>query len=180
MNNRVWRKAEHLLRKTCTKVSIMPRRCPKTTDLSLLLCYVEPALAISHSLHILICFFPVFNCYIQTSTALLSNTTRRPAICSHTDAFNLLGDEFGEKKDSSQTDGAETEMKSVGGEPCLYMHGWWKNVSLNGSQLSTALRTAKTRQGNKIWDNYWYTAITNYPPSPTVSFCAEMHTCHTD
>lgn len=59
-------------------------------------------------------------------------------------------------------------MKSAGGEPCLYMHGWWKNVSLNGSQLSTALGTAKTSQGNKIWHYYYYyTAIINYPLSLT-------------
>lgn len=58
-----------------------------------------------------------------------------------------------------QTDSRKTEMKRVGGEPCLYMHGWWKNVSLNGSQLSAALRTAKTSQGNKIWHYYYYTAI---------------------
>lgn len=63
----------------------------------------------------------------------------------------------------------ETEMKSAGGEPCLYMHGWWKNVSLNGSQLSTALRTAKTCQGNKIWHYYYYPAIINYPLSPLLS-----------
>ncbi len=79
----------------------------------------------------------------------------------------LLCDVLGEKRDSRQTDSRETEMKSAGGEPCLYMHGWWKNVSLNGSQLSAALRTAKTSQGNKIWHYYYYyTAIINYPFSP--------------
>lgn len=63
----------------------------------------------------------------------------------------------------------ETEMKSAGAQPRLYMHGWWKNVSLNGFQLSTALRTAKTSQGNKIWHHYYYTAILNYPLAFTVS-----------
>lgn len=65
---------------------------------------------------------------------------------------------------------SETEMKSAGGEPCLYMHGWWKNVSLNGSQLSLALRIAKTSQGNKICHYYYYTAIINYPLSLTFFF----------
>lgn len=78
-------------------------------------------------------------------------------------------------------------MKSAGGEPCLYMHGWWKNVSLNGSQLSTALRTAKTRRGNKIWHYYYYPAIINYPLSPSLpnfhclcSFLSTHAHVHTD
>lgn len=41
-------------------------------------------------------------------------------------------------------------MQSAGEQPCPYMHGWWKNVSLNGSQLSTALRKARPSHGNKI------------------------------
>lgn len=68
------------------------------------------------------------------------------------DTLSPVNDEFGEKRDSSQTDRGvrmrQKEMKRAGGEPCLYMHGWWKNVSPNGTQLSTALRTAKTRQEN--------------------------------
>lgn len=78
-------------------------------------------------------------------------------------------------------------MKSAGGEPCLSMHGWWKNVSLNGSQLSAALTRAKTSQGNKIWHYHcYYTAIINYPLSLLLSLSfwlssidAHVHTHHT-
>lgn len=74
----------------------------------------------------------------------------------------------------------QTGTASAWGEPCLYMHGWWKNVSLNGSQLSAALRTAKTSRGNKTY--YYNTAIINYPLSLiiTVSFAltyTHLHTC---
>ena len=95
----------------------------------------------------------------------------------YADALNLLYDVLSEKRDSRQTAEGwrETEMKSAGGEPCLYMHGWWKNVSLNGIQLSTALRTAKTSQGNKIWHHYYYyTAILNYPLSLLLSLSLSL------
>lgn len=78
-----------------------------------------------------------------------------------------------------QTDSRETEMRSAGAAPCLYMHARWKNVSLNGSQLSAALRTAKTSQGNKIWHYYYYyyAAIINYPLSLTFTvFLTQTHT----
>lgn len=67
---------------------------------------------------------------------------------------------------------SETAMRSAGGEPCLYMHGGWKNVSLNGSQLSAALRTAKTSQGNKIWHYYYYTL--------QLSITLSLFLCNTD
>lgn len=83
-------------------------------------------------------------------------------------------------KERQQTDSRETAMKSAGGQPCLYMHGWWKNVSLNGSQLSAALTRAKTGQGNKIWHYYcYYTAIINYPLSSAFTVClAYVHMHH--
>ena len=72
-------------------------------------------------------------------------------------------------------------MRSAGAAPCLYMHARWKNVSLNGSQLSAALRTTKTSQGNKIWHYYhyyyYYAAIINYPLSLTFTvFLTPTHT----
>ena len=79
-----------------------------------------------------------------------------------------------------QTDSRETEMKSAGGQPCLYMLGWWKNVSLNGFQLSAALTRAKISHGYKIWHYYcYYTAIINYLLSLTVTVSlAHVHTHH--
>lgn len=89
------------------------------------------------------------------------------------DALNPLTDVFGERE-RQQPDRRvkEMELKRAGGQPCLYMHGWWKNVSPNGSQLPTALRTAKTHWGNKIWH---YPLIINYPLPYFHHFC--LHRC---
>lgn len=96
------------------------------------------------------------------------------------EALNPLSDESGETRVSCQTDRRvrmrQTEIKRVGGEPCLYMHGWWKNVSLNGSQLSAALRTAKgIKYDITLWLHCNYQLCFRFH-TWAISFCTDAQT----